>query len=346
MTRKNIYRRSFLKKCGLMFSSFFFYKFLYGNVLIYNHPKNMNFKPSYLKLYEKGQLKKIGEELWDIMRSCTLCPRSCQVNRVKGEIGRCGAANKLMISSYHPHFGEERPLVGKNGSGTIFFTHCSLRCVFCINWEISHKGIGKECTIGELAQMMLTLQKWGCHNLNLVTPTHYLPYIIFALNVAIPKGLNLPIVYNTHGYEHLEIIKKLKDVVDIYMPDFKYFDNKNSGKYSAGAFDYPEKVRNAILEMHSQVGVAKPDKDGLLRRGLIIRHLVMPNNVAGSKDIIKWIYENLPEDTYVNIMSQYQPVFRAKEFPEISRSITKNEYYEVVNYALNLGLTNLDIQGY
>lgn len=306
----------------------------------------MNYIPSYLKLHENGKLRKIGEELWDIMNSCVLCPRNCRVNRIKGEIGKCGADSRLLVSSYNPHFGEERPLVGKNGSGTIFFTHCSLRCVFCINWEISHKGIGKECSIRELASMMLALQKMGCHNINLVTPTHYLPHIVLALDIAASKGLRLPIVYNTHGYEHVDIIKKIYGIVDIYMPDFKYYDGNMSAKYSAGAKDYPEKASKAILEMHNQVGVAKPDSDGILRRGLLIRHLVMPNNVSGSKNVIKWIYDNLPKDTYINIMSQYQPVYQAKNYPEIARLITYNEYYEVVNYALSLGLTNVDIQGY
>jgi len=310
----------------------------------------VGFEPAYLKLHITGELKKRGEKLWKIMESCQLCPRNCRVNRLAGKRGFCGATSKLMVSSYHPHFGEERPLVGKGGSGTIFFTNCALRCVFCINWEISQAGIGKETTIEELAAMMLHLQKIGCHNINVVTPDHYVPHIILALDIAASKGLRLPLVYNTCGWVNLEVLKQLDGIVDIYLPDFKYWDCETSAKYAyihlRGAKNYAEVTRKAILEMHRQVGVAKPAKDGLIYRGLMIRHLVMPNNVAGSKQIIKWIAENLPKDTYLNIMSQYRPTHEAFKYPEISRRITRQEYKEVVDYAKELGLTNLDIQGF
>ncbi|HAW50332.1 TPA: radical SAM protein [bacterium] len=303
------------------------------------------FKPAYLKLHETGELKKRGEQLFKMMEGCRLCPRMCGVDRLKDEIGFCQAPLKLTIASYYPHFGEERPLVGKKGSGAIFFSHCNLRCVFCINWEISHKGIGKQSSIKDLANMMLHLQEMGCHNINLVTPTHYVPHIVLAVDLAAKKGLRLPLVYNTCGWERMEVLELLDGIIDIYLPDFKYADPEMAAKYSAGAHTYPEITKQAFLEMHRQVGVAKPDKDGLVYRGLMVRHLVMPNNVGGTKEVIKWIAENLPKDTYFNIMSQYTPIYRAFEYPEISRKITKKEYKEVVDYAKELGLTNLDIQG-
>jgi putative pyruvate formate lyase activating enzyme len=306
-----------------------------------------DFEPSYLKLHRSGELKKRAEKLWKIMEECQLCPRKCGVNRLKGKRGFCRAPGaQLVVSSFSPHFGEERPLVGKGGSGTIFLTHCSLRCVFCQNWEISHLGRGSEKNIDELADMMLQLQKIGCHNINLVTPTHYSALILKALDIAAGKGLRLPIVYNTSGWEHLEILKTLDGIVNIYLPDIKYWDNEMAAKYSSGAESYPEITRKAILEMHRQVGVAKPAKDGVMYRGLMIRHLVMPNNVAGSEKIIEWIAKNLPKDTYVNIMVQYNPLYKAYDYPEISRRITREEYAKAVNKAKELGLTNLDIQGY
>lgn len=308
--------------------------------------ENEKFEPSYLILHKKGELKKRGEELWEIMKSCKLCPRECGVNRLKGEQGFCGATSQLMVSAYHPHFGEEKPLSGRNGSGTIFFTHCNLRCVFCINWEISQEGKGAPTRIEQLAQMMLNLQKSGCHNINVVTPTHYSPHIVLALDLAAGKGLKIPLVYNTSGWERLDILKILDGIVDIYLPDFKYSDPKMASKYSSGAESYPEVTKIAILEMHRQVGIAKPDKDGLMRRGLMIRHLVMPNNVSGTKEVLQWIASNLPKETYVNIMSQYRPAYKAFSYPEISRRITRKEYSDAIKWAKEFGLTNLDIQGF
>ncbi len=308
--------------------------------------KFSEFEPSYLKLHRKGELKKRGEELWEITKSCRLCPRECGVNRLKGEQGFCGATSQLMTSAYHPHFGEERPLSGKNGSGTIFFTHCNLRCVFCINWEISQEGKGAPTRIEQLAQMMLNLQKMGCHNINVVTPTHYSPHIVLALDLAAGKGLKIPLVYNTSGWERLEILKILDGIVDIYLPDIKYSDSKMASKYSSGAESYPEVTKIAILEMYRQVGVAKPDKDGLMKRGLMIRHLVMPNNVSGTKELLQWIANNLPKETYVNIMSQYRPAYKAFSYPEIARRITRKEYSDAIKWAKEFGLANLDIQGF
>lgn len=305
------------------------------------------FEPTYLKLHKTGELKKRAETLWAIMERCRLCPRRCGVNRLQGMRGFCGAPGAtLMVSAAHPHFGEERPLVGHGGSGTIFLTHCNLQCVFCQNWEVSQLGRGAECKIAELAEMMLRLQQIGCHNINLVTPTHYSAPILKALDRAAEAGLRLPIVYNTSGWERLEILKVLDGIVDIYLPDFKYWESELSAKYSSGAESYPDITRAAILEMHRQVGVAKPAEDGIMQRGLMIRHLVMPNNVGGSEHIMEWIAENLPKDTYINIMAQYTPVYKAYDYPEISRRVTRKEYKQVVNRAEDIGLTNLDIQGY
>lgn len=303
------------------------------------------FVPAYVKLSESGELKKRGEHLWSVMSSCELCPRECGANRLKGQKGFCQADSRLKVYSAHPHFGEEICLVGKGGSGTVFFSNCSLRCVFCINWEISHEGTGEDLSAEKLAQMMLQLQKTGCHNINVVTPTHYSPHILLALDIASREGLRLPLVYNTCGWEKKEILQQLDGVVDIYMPDFKFNDSSLSSRYSAGADTYPEVTKTALSEMNRQVGTAHPAKDGLLYRGLLIRHLVMPGLTEDSKSAMNWIAENLPKDTYVNIMSQYRPVYRAKEFPEINRRVTPDEYREVVLHAKSLGLTNLDIQG-
>jgi putative pyruvate formate lyase activating enzyme len=306
-----------------------------------------DFEPAYSRLHTTGELKRRAEELWQSLEKCELCPRGCGVNRLKGKTGFCHAPGvKLFISAFHPHFGEERPLVGKGGSGTIFLTHCNLRCVFCQNYEISQLGRGYERSIDELAKMMLRLQEIGCHNINLVTPTHYSAHILKALDIAAERGLKLPIVYNTCGWESVSILKTLDGVVDIYLPDIKYADSEMSAKYSSKAFSYPEITKEAILEMHRQVGVAKPAKDGIMYRGLMIRHLVMPNNVGGSEEIVEWIAENLPKDTYLNIMAQYNPCYKAYDYPEIARRITRKEYTQVVNRAKELGLCNLDIQGY
>ncbi len=300
----------------------------------------------YLRLHRSGELKRRGEKLWAMMESCELCPRMCGVNKLKGERGFCGSNSRLEISSFHPHFGEERPLVGRGGSGTIFMSNCALRCVFCINWEVSQGRSGTVRTIDSLASMMLSLQKTGCHNINFVTPTHYSPHILLAVDKAASKGLRVPLVYNTCGWERVEILKMLDGIIDIYLPDFKYSDGQKASLYSQGAVTYPDFTKNALLEMQRQVGIASPAEDGLMYRGLMIRHLVMPNNVSGTREVIDWIAKNLPAETYVNIMSQYRPMFKASDYPEISRRITREEYQSAVSYARNAGLTNLEIQGY
>jgi putative pyruvate formate lyase activating enzyme len=302
-------------------------------------------EPPYLELHRTGELRRRADNLWDELGRCAICPRGCGARRLAGEAGFCGAAAELVISSHHPHFGEERPLVGRGGSGTIFLSHCSLRCVFCINWETSHEGLGVERSIEDLAGMMLALQRLGCHNINVVTPTHYAPHILRGLDLAAGRGLHLPLVYNTCGWENLDVLRLFDGVVDIYLPDFKYDDPAMAARYSAGAANYPEVTRAALLEMHRQVGVARPDPDGLVRRGLMIRHLVMPNDVGGTREVVRWIAEHLPRDTYVNLMSQYRPMHRAFDYPEISRPLTRREYDEAVGWARDAGLTNLDIQG-
>ncbi len=311
-----------------------------------NNENNPDYELGYLKLHRSGELKERCEKLWERMAECDLCPRMCGANRLKGERGFCGANSELEISSYHPHFGEEPPLVGKGGSGTIFMTNCSLRCVFCINWEISQGGEGAKRSISQFAAMMLALQEMGCPNINIVTPTHYSPHILLAMDEAASRGLNIPLVYNTCGWERIEILQLLDGIVDIYLPDFKYWENEMAAKFSSDADTYPEITKTALLEMHRQVGIAIPDKNGLMKKGLMIRHLVMPNNVSGSKEVMSWISKNLPKDTFVNIMSQYTPVYKAKQYPQIARRISHDEYEEVVNHAKEIGLTNLEIQGY
>ncbi len=320
--------------------------------------------PGYVKLHRRGELKARGEALWNRLTPCKLCPRACGVDRLAGEKGFCQAGSDLVISSHHPHFGEEPPLVGSGGSGTVFFSHCGLRCVFCINYEISLFGQGAKRSIEDLAQMMLNLQERGCHNINVVTPSHYSPYIVLALDQAAARGLKLPLVYNTCGWEQMEILALLSGVVDIFLADFKYACGQMAMKYStcvppdtryleseagqrySSTEVYPQLTQAALLEMNRQVGVAQPDEEGLLHRGLIIRHLVMPDNVGGADEVLRWIARNLPKDTYVNLMSQYTPTYRADEFPEINRRITRDEYREAVAVAEEEGLTNVEIQGF
>lgn len=300
--------------------------------------------PARLALYPGGGLRERGEALLEMKRGCRLCPRECGATRLDGERGFCGASGTLEISSHHAHFGEERPLVGSGGSGTIFMTHCPLRCVFCINWEISHGGEGSSRSIGDLAEMMLELQGKGCSNINVVTPTHYAAEIVLALDRATGRGLTLPLVWNTCGWEKIEVLELLDGVVDIYLPDYKYSSGAEAGRYSAGARSYPEVTERALLEMNRQVGAAHPDGNGIMRRGLMIRHLVMPNGVSGTEGVIGWIAKNLPKDTYLNLMSQYTPAYRAGDYPEISRRLTREEFENAVRLAERAGLTNLDIQ--
>jgi len=306
----------------------------------------MSFVASYLKLNPADFAARI-RKLDEILKECTLCPRQCRVDRTLGEVGFCSTGNKPFISSWGPHFGEERPLVGYYGSGTIFFGYCNLGCIYCQNWTISHLGEGQEMSYEELANIMLNLQRSGCHNINLVTPTHQMPMILHSIFLAKNLGLNLPIVYNCGGYESLELLKTLDGIIDIYMPDFKYSDPEMGLKYSK-AKDYPQVARAAIKEMHRQVGVLKVDEWGIIRkgllayRGLLIRHLVLPNNIAGTKEFVKFIADEISKDTYVNIMNQYRPCYKARDYPELNRRITNKEYTEAIQAALDAGLTMLD----
>ncbi|MCM8797586.1 MAG: radical SAM protein [Candidatus Omnitrophica bacterium] len=282
-------------------------------------------KPAYIKSYLNGNLKKVAECAFNMLKSCSICPRGCKINRLKNETGFCKTGLLPKVYSFMPHHGEEPPISGQNGSGTIFFSSCNMGCVYCQNYEFSQLGQGREVSFEELADVMLDLQKIGCHNLNFVTPTHIMPQILKSLLIAVEKGLDIPLVYNTSGYEFAEIIAMLDGIVDIYLADMRYSDNEMAKKYSC-AYDYPQHNRRAVKEMHRQVDIAHINRNGLIRRGLIIRHLVLPNGISGTDSIMKFIAEELSEETYVSLMSQYLPYYNASSFPELSRRITEEEY--------------------
>lgn len=298
------------------------------------------FKPAYLKLSREALREKI-EKAEAILKDCTLCPRNCKVDRTSGEIGICKTGDKPFVSSWNPHFGEERPLVGRHGSGTIFFAQCNLRCLFCQNWTISHLGQGDEISFGKLAQIMIYLQQEGCHNINLVTPTHQVPMILRALEIAIHTGLELPIVYNSGGYESVETLQILDGIVDIYMPDFKYADPAAAMKYSK-ARDYPQVAKTAIKEMHRQVGDLIINEEGIALRGLLVRHLVLPEGLAGTEEVARFLVEEISPNTYTNIMAQYYPCYKAFDNPPLDRRITVAEYRKAVGAALKSGIKRLD----
>jgi putative pyruvate formate lyase activating enzyme len=293
--------------------------------------------PVYLETYERGELDEKIEKLENILNECKLCARECRVNRIQGKKGYCKSDFSLMVSSAQPHFGEEDVLVGTHGSGTIFLTNCNLGCIFCQNFDISHLGIGQRITEEELAVMMLNLQKRGCHNINFVTPTHYTPQIVKGLRIAIEKGLHIPIIYNCGGYEAKGTLELLDGIVDIYMPDMKYGSEESAKRYS-NAPNYFEVCKRAVKEMHRQVGVLKVDENGLAWRGVLIRHLVLPNGLAGSEEVFKFIATELSTDSYVNIMLQYRPMYKAYEYSELNRGITMREYREAIAMALKWGL--------
>jgi putative pyruvate formate lyase activating enzyme len=320
-----------------------------GSILLTSAPLRLlaqdgrrDFSPAYEELERAGRLAARVDQAYALFEHCRCCPRQCGVNRLAGERGFCRAPAKVMVYSAHPHFGEEIPLVGTHGSGTIFFSNCNLRCVFCQNWPISLEGRGRLMEDEELAETMLRLQRIGCHNINLVTPTHVMPNILNATRIALKEGLRLPLVYNTSGYERVEIIRLLDGIVDIYLPDFKYADPQKAAKYSSGAYDYPQMARAAIAEMHRQVGELRTQAGAVARRGLIIRHLVMPNRVAGTREFVQWVAEQLGETTYVNIMAQYHVDYQAYNYPEIARAITVEEFLEAIEWAQEYGLSNLD----
>jgi len=300
------------------------------------------FQASYIKTFEKGLLRDHIEKAYTILESCTLCPRKCRVNRLADEKGICKTGKKALVASYNPHFGEEAPLVGSNGSGTIFFSHCNLLCNFCQNFDISHYGYGTEVNDENLAHTMLTLQRNGCHNINFVTPSHVVPQILSALDIAVQKGLNVPLVYNSGGYDRVETLRILEGIFDIYMPDFKFWDPKVS-EMTCNAPDYPEIAREALIEMHRQVGDLILDENDIAQKGLLIRHLVLPNNLAGTREIMKFIAEKISKNSYVNIMAQYRPCGNASEIEELNRHPDTNEFREAIRMAEEEGITRLDL---
>ncbi len=302
-----------------------------------------DWKPAYLQL-SKQELSRRAKKARELLNDCTVCPRNCRVNRAAGKLGMCATGRYAYVASAFPHFGEEDVLRGWNGSGTIFFAFCNLKCVFCQNFDISRLGRDRlEMKPEELAHLMLKLQELGCHNINLVTPEHVVPQVIEALVIAIEEGLRLPIVYNTSAYDSIESIHLLEGIVDIYMPDFKFWDPNLAKKYLK-AEDYPQVARQIILEMHKQVGPLKVNSAGLAVRGLLIRHLVMPGYVSDSFKIIDWIAQNLGPDTYLNIMDQYRPEGMVSEnrYPEINREVHFDEVMAVKQYAIEKGLWRLD----
>lgn len=293
--------------------------------------------PSYISEISLEELKERRDKLYELLESCRLCPNECGVDRRVSDNGNCRSGYLPIVSSYFPHFGEEPPLVGRFGSGTIFFTNCNLDCKFCQNYDISHYGIGKEVSIEELASMMIYLQNRGCHNINFVTPTHFTPQIVDALIIARERGLEIPLVYNCGGYESIETLKLLDKIIDIYMPDIKYSSNENALKYS-GVSNYWDVVRQAIKEMHRQVGDLMISSSGIAKRGLLIRHLVLPNDISGSKKVLDFIANEISKNSYVNIMDQYRPAYLANQFTELNRQINEKEFFEVINYAKQIGL--------
>jgi len=298
------------------------------------------FEPSYFELLDSGEIEKRIEALYELLQPCRLCPNECEVDRLNGEKGICRVGDRPMVSSFGPHFGEEAPLVGFGGSGTIFFTYCNMACVYCQNWEISHLGEGEEVSVENLARIMLLLQARGCHNINLVTPTHQVPFIVEALKIAAEQGLRLPLVYNCGGYESVETLRLLEGLVDIYMPDFKYADAKVALKLSK-VKGYPEVARAALKEMHRQVGDLVI-RDGIAVRGLLVRHLVLPGGLAGTREVLSFIAREISPDTYVNIMDQYHPCGEAWKYPPLDRRLQPEEYEEALRIAQEVGLRRLD----
>ena len=295
-------------------------------------------KPAYLKLAESGELAARAADAWRHLEDCDLCARYCHMNRrrtIKGAVCRTG--ERALVHSYGPHHGEEDTLRGRSGSGTIFFSWCNLRCVYCQNWDISQKGVGREVEPEELAAMMLELQALGCHNINFVTPSHVVAQIIAAVNIAVAKGLDLPLVYNTGGYDSLEALRLLDGIIDIYMPDMKYADSGQAHKFSH-VRNYVEVNRAAITEMHRQVGDLVTDANGVALRGLLVRHLVLPENVSGTRSILEFLVEEISADTCLNLMDQYWPCYRADENPPLGRPITSREFAQARARAVQMGL--------
>ncbi|UCG84572.1 MAG: radical SAM protein [Dehalococcoidia bacterium] len=295
----------------------------------------------YRQLYEAGELRERAEQAGVLLEDCHVCPRDCRVNRLEEETGKCRTGRQALVSSAGPHFGEEAPLVGMGGSGTIFFTNCNLQCCFCQNYSISQLGEGHGVVPDELAGIMLSLQRKGCHNINFVSPTHVVPQILEALEIAAGAGLSLPLVYNSGGYDSVETLKLLDGVIDIYMPDMKYSDEGTARRLS-GIEDYPNQNRAAVKEMHRQVGDLELDEHGVALRGLLVRHLVLPQGLAGTPEVCSFLYREISANTYINVMAQYRPCYHAFEVSEISHSLSSDEFAEAVTIAHNAGLHRLD----
>jgi putative pyruvate formate lyase activating enzyme len=287
--------------------------------------------PGYLNCLENGTLQQTAKTLMAELEDCTACPHQCHVNRRKGELGYCHSGWNVEIGGYEPHFGEEPPLVGTYGSGTIFFSHCNLGCIFCQNWDISRKK-GHELSPEGLGTIMLELQQEGCHNINLVSPSHYVPQIVAAVLYAAEKGLHIPLVYNTSGYDNKTMLERISGLVDIYMPDFKYASSE-TGKQLSCVPSYWEVTTMAVKEMHRQVGDLVINEQGIAHRGLIIRHLVLPGNLAETAKVMNFISKEISPTSYINIMDQYFPEFKAKQYPSLDRRITLTEFLEAVDAA-------------
>ena len=298
-------------------------------------------EPAYLQTHRSGLLRRKAGQALEHLSACTLCPRRCGVNRLLGETGVCKTGRLASVSSFNAHFGEEAPLVGERGSGTLFFAHCNLLCLFCQNFEISHQGIGREVTDERLAGIMLGLQRQGCHNINFVTPSHVVPQILAALEIAAARGLTVPLVFNSGGYDLPETLALLDGVIDIYMPDFKFWDPEIA-RTTCEAPDYPEAARQALVEMHRQVGDLEIGEGGIARRGLLVRHLVMPAGMAGTREVMRFIARRISPRTYVNVMSQYRPCGRAQEVAGLETALSPAEYRRAVEEAAEEGITRLD----
>ena len=300
-----------------------------------------SFEPAYIETSRTGLLKKKVDQACKILSACTLCPRRCKVDRRSGETGVCMTADKAYVSSYSPHFGEEAPLVGRHGSGTVFFTHCNLLCLFCQNFDISHQGVGESVSNEQLANIMMHLQGSGCHNINFVTPSHVVPQILSAVEIAVELGLRVPLVYNSSGYDSLQTLKLLEGIFDIFMPDFKFWDADVAQK-TCDAEDYPEVARQALIEMHRQVGDLATDASGIAQRGVLLRHLVLPHGLAGTRQVMKFVAERVSTNTYVNIMPQYRPCGRAAEIKELSQHLSQKDFQAALEAARQEGIGRLD----
>ena len=303
-----------------------------------------NFEPAYLKLQREGVLQRRVEQARKELEDCCACPRNCHINRLNDERKVCNTGRHAIVSSAFAHFGEEDCLRGWKGSGTIFFGMCNLRCVFCQNWDISQKHHGKVCEAEEIAELMLALQRQGCHNINLVTPEHVAPQVVEAIALAVPGGLHLPIVYNTSSYDAIASLRLMEGIVDIYMPDFKFW-HRETARHLGKAKDYPEHARNAIKEMHRQVGILRTGKDGLAKRGVLVRHLIMPNMTDETRAICNWLASNISTDTYLNLMDQYRPQYQVTElakYGSIDRCPNREELVQSKRIAKEAGLWRFD----